>query len=40
MLANLEIQLSTLTGDRIFAGSGRNTALEVNGDLDQLLSMK
>jgi hypothetical protein len=40
MLANLEIQLSTLTGDRIFAGSGRNTALEVNGDLGQLLSMK
>ena len=40
MLATAEIRLETLTGETIFLGQGRNTALEVNGDLDRLLSMR
>jgi len=37
--SQVEIRLATLAGETIFVGQGRNTALEVNGDLNQLLAM-
>ena len=40
MLATVQVNLATLDGEKIYAGRGRNTALEVNGDLNQLLAMK
>ena len=38
MLASVDVRLTSLAGEIIFAEHGRNTALEVNGNLDQLLS--
>ena len=40
MSAIVDIQLSTLSGQVIFDSQGRNTAMEVHGDLDRLLAMK
>lgn len=40
MLATVEARLETLSGETIFAGQGRNVALEVNGDIPRLLAMK
>jgi hypothetical protein len=40
MLATVEVKLTTLAGDTIFAGQGRNASLEVNGDIPRLLAMK
>ena len=40
MLSTVEIQLTTLAGKQIYSGLGRNTALEVNGDMNQLLDMR
>ena len=40
MSAILHTQLSTRSGQVIFDSQGRNTAMEVNGDLDRLLAMK
>ncbi len=40
MLATVDVHLTSLTGNTLFEGRGRNTALEVNGDLAQLLAMK
>jgi len=39
MLASVVVRLTTPTGEIIFAGSGRNSALEVNGDIPRLLAM-
>jgi hypothetical protein len=39
MSATVDIQLSTLSGQVIFDSQGRNTAMEVHGDLDRLLAM-
>jgi hypothetical protein len=40
MFATVELKLSTNDGRTIFNGKGRNTALEVNGDIPRLLAMK
>ena len=40
MTASVDFRLVTLTGEVILTGQGRNTALEVNGDINQLLSMQ
>lgn len=40
MFATVKIRLMTLAGDTIISDQGRNTALEVNGDLSHLLAMK
>jgi hypothetical protein len=36
LAGQIEVRLSALAGDVIFAGSGRNAGLEVNGDLSAL----
>jgi tocopherol cyclase len=40
MLATVDIHLTAQDGQTIFKGRGRNTGLEVNGDLARLLAMK
>jgi len=40
MLATVEVKLTSLAGDTIFAGQGSNASLEVNGDIPRLLAMK
>lgn len=40
MRATVDVKLTTLDGKTIFAELGRNTSLEVNGDIPRLLSMK
>jgi hypothetical protein len=40
MSSSVEIRLSTVKGEEILSGTGRNTALEANGDLDRLLNLK
>jgi hypothetical protein len=40
MSATVDIQLSTRNGEVIVDSQGRNTAMEVHGDLDRLLAMK
>jgi hypothetical protein len=40
MLAKIDVRLRTNTGEMVFEQQGRNVALEVNGDLHQLLSMR
>jgi len=40
MSATVDIQLSTRNDEVIFDSLGRNTAMEVHGDLDRLLAMK
>jgi tocopherol cyclase len=40
MSASVDVRLSNRAGKTIFSEKGRNTALEVNGDINQLLRMK
>jgi hypothetical protein len=40
MLASVDVRLTSLAGEIVFAEHGGNTALEVSGNLGQLLSMK
>jgi hypothetical protein len=40
MSSTVEIRLSTLKGEEILSDTGRNTALEANGDLDHLINLK
>ena len=40
MLSLVDVQLTTLDGQSVFSGQGRNTALEVNGDIPRLLAME
>jgi hypothetical protein len=40
MLSRVQVRLETLDGEVIFSEDGRNTALEVNGNLNQLIAMK
>ena len=40
MLATVDVRLTTLDGKPIFAEIGRNTCLEVNGDIPRLLALK
>lgn len=37
ILAAVDVRLVILDNEPIYVGQGRNAALEVNGDLDQLL---
>lgn len=38
MLSTVEVRLSSLSGELIFEGEGRNAGLEAHGDLERLLS--
>jgi tocopherol cyclase len=40
MSSTVEVRLSTLSGQEIFAGVGRHAGLEAHGDLDRLLTMQ
>jgi hypothetical protein len=40
MLATVEVKLATLDGEIIFAETGRNTSMEVNGNIPRLRRMK
>ena len=40
LLSTIELRLSALSGEQIFAGKGRNGGLEAHGDLDRLLRMQ
>ncbi len=37
MLSTVELRLSTLSGEEVFSGVGRNAGLEAHGDLERLL---
>jgi hypothetical protein len=40
MTSNIEVELTTISGERVFAGTGRNAGLEVQGDLARLLALQ
>jgi tocopherol cyclase len=40
MTSAIELELTTLAGETVFAGTGRNAGLEIHGDLDRLLALQ
>ena len=40
MMSSIDVRLSTLAGEQIFSGTGRNAGLEAHGDLDRLLKFR
>jgi tocopherol cyclase len=40
MTSSIEIEMTTVSGERVFAGTGLNAGLEVQGDLDRLLALQ
>jgi tocopherol cyclase len=40
MTSSIELEMTTIAGERVFAGTGRNAGLEVQGDLARLLALQ